>query len=110
MLAVCWQTLMPSGVDVTKMLFMTGIDSSVAGIDGCRVTRCGYTGEDGYEVRPVLMYRVALCLYMLYSIFLSSCFCMVYVVSLYVLRDFACAIFGADSCFRRCCWVAGGRG
>lgn len=45
------QTLMPDGVDVTKMLFMTGIDTTVAGIEGCRVTRCGYTGEDGYEVR-----------------------------------------------------------
>lgn len=46
----CAQTLMPDGVDVTKMLFMTGIDTTVAGIEGCRVTRCGYTGEDGYEV------------------------------------------------------------
>lgn len=42
---------MPDGVDVTKMLFMTGVDTTVAGIEGCRVTRCGYTGEDGYEVR-----------------------------------------------------------
>lgn len=41
---------MPDGVDVTKMLFMTGVDTTVAGIEGCRVTRCGYTGEDGYEV------------------------------------------------------------
>lgn len=45
---------MPEGVDVTKMLFMTGFDTTVAGIGGCRVTRCGYTGEDGYEVRNVL--------------------------------------------------------
>lgn len=44
------QALMPDGVDVTKMLFMTGMDTTVAGIEGCRVTRCGYTGEDGYEV------------------------------------------------------------
>ncbi|CBJ48669.1 Aminomethyltransferase [Ectocarpus siliculosus] len=44
------QSLMPDGVDVTKMLFMTGVDTTVAGIEGCRVTRCGYTGEDGYEV------------------------------------------------------------
>lgn len=44
---------MPDGVDVTKMLFMTGIDTTVAGIEGCRVTRCGYTGEDGYEVRHI---------------------------------------------------------
>ena len=38
------------GVDVTKMLFMTGVDVAIAGIEGCRVTRCGYTGEDGYEL------------------------------------------------------------
>lgn len=50
------QPLMPAGVDVTKMLFMTGIDTPVAGIEGCRVTRCGYTGEDGYEVLTVPFY------------------------------------------------------
>lgn len=48
------QSLMPDGVDVTKMLFMTGVDTTVAGIEGCRVTRCGYTGEDGYEVRSLV--------------------------------------------------------
>lgn len=45
-----FKSLVPDGVDVTKMLFMTGVDTTVAGIEGCRVTRCGYTGEDGYEV------------------------------------------------------------
>lgn len=47
---------MPAGVDVTKMLFMTGFDTTVAGIGGCRVTRCGYTGEDGYEVRTYVRF------------------------------------------------------
>ena len=51
LLTLFCQTLVTSGVDVTKMLFMTGVDTPVAGIEGCRVTRCGYTGEDGYEVR-----------------------------------------------------------
>ena len=31
--------------DVTKMPFMTGNDIKVGGVN-CRVTRCGYTGED----------------------------------------------------------------
>ena len=36
--------------DVTKMPFMTGNDIKVGGVN-CRVTRCSYTGEDGYEVQ-----------------------------------------------------------
>lgn len=37
-------------LDITKMPFMTGVDTKVGGV-ACRVTRCGYTGEDGYEVQ-----------------------------------------------------------
>lgn len=54
---------MPSGVDVLKIPFMTGFDTTVGGIEGCRVTRCGYTGEDGYEVhicKSIFGTRVAL--------------------------------------------------
>lgn len=36
-------------IDMVAMDFMTGIDTKVAGLD-CRVTRCGYTGEDGFEI------------------------------------------------------------
>jgi len=37
------------GVDLENMLFMESSDAKVAGLD-CTVTRCGYTGEDGFEI------------------------------------------------------------
>lgn len=43
------QKLVGSGVDLTKMPFMTGQRFKVAGMD-TYVTRCGYTGEDGFEI------------------------------------------------------------
>lgn len=37
-------------VNLSEQYFMTTIEAEVAGVRDCRVTRCGYTGEDGFEI------------------------------------------------------------
>lgn len=37
-------------IDLAKFFFMSSTALDIAGIKGCRVTRCGYTGEDGFEI------------------------------------------------------------
>jgi len=42
--------ILPDGFDLKSMAFMTGVETSLDGVEGCRITRCGYTGEDGFEI------------------------------------------------------------
>lgn len=42
--------ILPAGFDLKNMAFMTGTQTTLDGVDGCRITRCGYTGEDGFEI------------------------------------------------------------
>lgn len=37
-------------VDLNTLYFMKTCETTVCGVDGCRITRCGYTGEDGVEI------------------------------------------------------------
>lgn len=41
--------------DLSKLAFMSGKNMQVNGIP-CRVTRCGYTGEDGFEVTSLILF------------------------------------------------------
>ena len=44
--------------DMNTLPFMTNRMCSVYGIPDCRVTRCGYTGEDGVEVGVIFIVNI----------------------------------------------------
>ncbi|KAI2502500.1 glycine cleavage system-like protein [Fragilaria crotonensis] len=52
--------LLPAGFDLKNMAFMTGTPTTLDGVDGCRITRCGYTGEDGFEIAMPEAYAVSI--------------------------------------------------
>lgn len=37
--------------DLTNLYFMNTTEATVCGVPNCRITRCGYTGEDGFEIQ-----------------------------------------------------------
>jgi aminomethyltransferase len=39
-----------ANINLQDLYFMTTSMAEVAGVPDCRITRCGYTGEDGFEV------------------------------------------------------------
>lgn len=43
-------TKLAPSIAIARMPFMTSCIANVAGIPNTRVTRCGYTGEDGKAV------------------------------------------------------------
>lgn len=53
-------TRLAPSLDYIKMPFMTSAIATVAGVPNCRVTRCGYTGEDGFEISVVPSHTVKL--------------------------------------------------
>ena len=47
--ATALQRLVPSSVELSKLPFMFSANIDVGGVQ-CVVSRCGYTGEDGFEI------------------------------------------------------------
>ena len=43
--------------DLSSLSFMQNRMATVFGVENCRITRCGYTGEDGVEVNDYLYFN-----------------------------------------------------
>lgn len=37
-------------IDLTRLYFMDSAKATICGVPNCRINRCGYTGEDGFEI------------------------------------------------------------
>lgn len=37
-------------IDLSHLYFMDSTTATVCGVPDCRINRCGYTGEDGFEI------------------------------------------------------------
>lgn len=37
-------------IDLSKLYFMDSVMATICGVSNCRINRCGYTGEDGFEL------------------------------------------------------------
>ncbi|XP_060843122.1 aminomethyltransferase, mitochondrial-like [Rhopalosiphum padi] len=48
--AVVLQSAVGESIDLSKLYFMDSTTATVCCVPDCRVTRCDYTGEDGFEV------------------------------------------------------------
>jgi aminomethyltransferase len=58
--ATAIRKLLPANFDLDRMPFMSGTATTLDGIDNCRITRCGYTGEDGFEIAMPAAYAVSI--------------------------------------------------
>ncbi len=52
--------------DWSKLYFMRSTEMRVLDFAGCRVSRCGYTGEDGVEV-------IIIFIYIIYGLYVALC-------------------------------------
>uniref|UniRef100_A0A915L631 Aminomethyltransferase, mitochondrial n=1 Tax=Romanomermis culicivorax TaxID=13658 RepID=A0A915L631_ROMCU len=54
-------------IDFSRLYFMTSTICTVFGIENCRLSRCGYTGEDGVEISVDSARATELCEKLLFS-------------------------------------------